>query len=181
MSIIRQMNTNNEDMNNKLIEELDQLLLVKSVITHKLVIIKLLDFIIYELLNRGLVHDDSKLKEPESKIFSSNIRIFNEIVNYHYIRDSEIENELELSIEDGKQLHYNSNSHHPEHYGELGINGMDLIDLVEMVCDWLGSHERYKNIEEVEKMLSIQYKRFGIDEQLGKIISNSVKKWIKVL
>ncbi len=169
-----------DEQQKHLVEELDRLLLIKSVMIHKLVIMKLLDRVICELLKRGLEHDDSKLKEPELGIFSSNIRIFNEMVNYHYIKEND-NNELELSIEHGKQLHYDSNSHHPEHYGELGINGMDLVDIIEMVCDWLGSHERYKNIEEVEKMLSIQYKRFGIDEQLGHIISNSVKKWIDIL
>jgi hypothetical protein len=34
------------------------------------------------------------------------------------------------------------NSHHPEHYGNRGISGMDLFDVVEMMCDWMAAARR---------------------------------------
>ena len=37
------------------------------------------------------------------------------------------------------------NRHHPEHFGEDGIRGMNLPDVVEMLCDWKAASERTKD------------------------------------
>lgn len=51
------------------------------------------------------------------------------------------------------------------------VSGMNLIDLVEMVCDWLAASQRVSG-DKVH--LDIQQVRFGIDPQLMRIIENTV-------
>ena len=72
---------------------------------------------------------------------------------------------------------FRSNSHHPEHY-ENGIYGMDLIDLVEMICDWKAASLRHAD-GNIMKSLEINKERFNIDEQLFQILVNTVNnmKW----
>ena len=68
--------------------------------------------------------------------------------------------------------HYRENNHHPEYY-EDGIKGMSLVDLIEMVCDWMAATKRVQN-GDIYTSLEINKKRFGIDDQLAKILENTV-------
>jgi hypothetical protein len=65
------------------------------------------------------------------------------------------------------------NPHHPEHYSD-GIDGMNLLDLVEMVCDWKAATLRHDD-GDIKKSVEINQKRFGMSDQLTKIIRNTVK------
>lgn len=67
-------------------------------------------------------------------------------------------------------LHYERNSHHPEFY-DNGINGMDLLDLVEMKCDWIAAGRRNKD-SSMENSIKFNKERFKISDQLCKILSN---------
>jgi hypothetical protein len=69
--------------------------------------------------------------------------------------------------------HYAHNRHHPEHF-ENGIDDMTLIDLIEMLCDWKAATERH-NDGDIFKSLIHNAKRFGISEQLAKILENTVR------
>lgn len=68
--------------------------------------------------------------------------------------------------------HYANNSHHPEHYPN-GVNGMDLLDLIEMVCDWKAASERG---EESSIGLAHSIERFKIEPQLAEILANTIKR-----
>ena len=68
--------------------------------------------------------------------------------------------------------HYAHNSHHPEHY-DRGIAGMNLLDLVEMFCDWKAASLRHKD-GDFAASLQINKERFGISDQLMAILENSV-------
>lgn len=63
-----------------------------------------------------------------------------------------------------QKAHYAKNTHHPEHFHN-DISKMDLIDIIEMVCDWVGEGAK------VEKNIQ----KYGIDEQLAAIIVNTLK------
>jgi len=67
--------------------------------------------------------------------------------------------------------HQENNSHHPEAHEE-GIDGMNLIDIVEMLCDWKAATLRTKN-GDIQKSLEIQKERFGISDQLYNILKNT--------
>lgn len=69
--------------------------------------------------------------------------------------------------------HYARNSHHPEHYPD-GINGMDLLDLVEMFCDWKAAGERH-NDGNILKSIEKNATRFEMSPQLVRIFTNTAK------
>ena len=71
--------------------------------------------------------------------------------------------------------HYAANSHHPEHY-ENGIDGMTLIDVLEMLCDWKAATERHAD-GDIMRSLEVNRERFGISDQLANILANTVREW----
>ena len=68
--------------------------------------------------------------------------------------------------------HYFNNRHHPEHF-DNGIQGMNLIDILEMICDWKASSERHEN-GDIYKSIEINQKRFGYSDDLKSILKNTV-------
>jgi hypothetical protein len=165
-----------------------------------------------ELLTRALVHDASKLKEPEKSGYD---KLTAKLADLVYGSP-----EYKQALADAKPVidhHYAHNSHHPEHWpvpeseeidalradilafrqvkevdGELfqrlvgyleqtlidmqsQVNGMSLLDLVEMVCDWKAASERTKQ-GSIEQSLAHNINRFGIDPQLASILYNTVKE-----
>ena len=71
------------------------------------------------------------------------------------------------------QHHYEANSHHPEHYHN-GIDGMTLLDLIEMLVDWKAAIERKNSDEYVLANWERTKQRFQIEPQLAAIIENTV-------
>jgi hypothetical protein len=43
----------------------------------------------------------------------------------------------------GLKHHYAYNRHHQEFFGEDGVDGMTLVDLIEMLPDWKAATERH--------------------------------------
>ena len=122
-----------------------------------------------EMLERGRVHDASKLEEPEKSTFD---RLMPLLAGLAYGSP-----EYEAIVERQRSAlehHYRQNSHHPEHYGAVGVAGMDLFDLAEMVCDWMAAAER-KPDDGVK--LRYNARLFGIEPQLASIIANTLARW----
>lgn len=120
------------------------------------------------LVIRGSTHDISKLHPPEKDVFDRYTPL---------LKDTTYGSEEYKAYLDGMQPalknHYAVNSHHPEHY-ENGINDMDLLDLVEMFCDWKAASERHGN-GSIAKSIELNKERFGISDQLTKIFENTIK------
>ncbi len=119
-----------------------------------------------ELLVRSEIHDDSKLEAPEKEIFDV---VTPKLKGLTYGSDEYKAGIAEL----GEALahHYAVNSHHPEHYAN-GVNGMSLLDVVEMFCDWKAASERHAN-GDFAKSLEINRGRFAISDQLAEIFENT--------
>jgi hypothetical protein len=125
-----------------------------------------------QLYLRGEVHDLSKLREPEKSIFDVMTPRLKELTYGSY------EYQMALGeMHEALAHHYQANSHHPEHYTR-GIDGMSLLDLVEMLCDWKAATERVAD-GDIVKSLEINKARFGISDQLTAILLNTVldMKW----
>lgn len=122
--------------------------------------------LIYE---RSMKHDASKLQDPELSIFTEYTP---KLANTTY--GSEEYKEHLKGMQVALDHHYASNSHHPEHY-DNGVNDMDLLDIVEMLCDWKAATERH-NDGDIMKSLEINKTRFNIDDQLFAILENTVKR-----
>lgn len=59
-----------------------------------------------------------------------------------------------------------------------GIYGMDLFDLMEMLCDWKAAGMRHDDGDIMES-LRINKERFEIGPQLDAILRNTVERYIK--
>ena len=140
---------------------------IQELLKHKQRISEYLNFALLELNKRNAEHDLSKLTEIEMNGFKT---IFpkKKHTSYYSNEYKEALQSLQPSIEH----HYKNNSHHPEHFSN-GINGMNLLDLIEMICDWVSAMET-DNEEEINKNLQVNKRRFEIDEQLFSVLKNTV-------
>ena len=121
-----------------------------------------------ELIDRAVVHDNSKLQSPEKELFD---KFTPKLKNCTY-GSNEYKGYLK-QLEIALNHHYKNNSHHPEHY-ENGINDMDLFDLIEMFFDWKAATERHAD-GNIYNSISMNRERFGISEQICSILINTAK------
>lgn len=128
---------------------------------------ELLALVSNELIVRGINHDDSKLHDPEKPLFDEYTL---KLKNCTYGSDEYKQYLVELKVALGH--HYSKNSHHPEHYND-GINDMDLLDVIEMLCDWKAATKRHID-GDIVKSIEINTNRFEIDNQLKQILLNTV-------
>lgn len=125
--------------------------------------------ILHNLSGRSLHHDESKLQEPEKSMYDEYTPLLR---NLTYGSDEY--KKCLANMGEALQHHYKENSHHPEHK-ENGIDGMSLLDLMEMLADWKAASMRHAN-GDMGKSMEINRERFGISEQLYEIIQNTVKE-----
>lgn len=125
-----------------------------------------LNLFIKELLDRGNEHDQSKLDSPEVELFTEYTDKLAETTF-----GSPEYNDFKSKLGPALEHHYAKNRHHPEHYKD-GLNDMNLLDLIEMFCDWKASSERH-NDGNLLKSIEINGRRFKMDEQLIRIFENT--------
>jgi hypothetical protein len=65
--------------------------------------------------------------------------------------------------------HYENNRHHPEHF-ENGIDGMNLIDVIEMVCDWKAAAHMKGETPNMDYLAQ----RFKLSDQMRSVIDNTL-------
>ena len=126
----------------------------------------LLNLCIADLLKRGEMHDQSKLGTPEVEAFTEYTP---KLATCTYNSD-EYKDYL-AAIKPALDHHYANNRHHPEHHKD-GIGDMNLLDIVEMLCDWKAASERH-NDGNIRKSIEINADRFGLSPQLVKILENT--------
>ena len=128
---------------------------------------QLLSRCILELMYRSEVHDESKLRSPEVEAFTE----FTAYLASTTYGSAEY-NEYKQAMQPAMEHHYAHNRHHPEHF-KNGVADMNLIDLLEMLCDWKAASERH-NDGNIRKSLEINCRRFDIGPQLLGILENTV-------
>lgn len=131
----------------------------------------LLKSAINNLANRAVKHDASKLVEPEKSAFDRLKALSLSGMAY----GSEEYRACLRAEKPAIQHHYAANSHHPEFYPN-GIDGMSLLDLLEMLLDWKAATERMKDGGDIVKSLEINRERFNISPQLAAVLSNTIKE-----
>ncbi len=144
-------------------EQLTNAETMRHILTIRTLLIQCMD----ELIKRANHHDLSKLSDPEVTLFTEYTPKLKD-VEYGSDEYKQFLVELKPALDN----HYANNSHHPEFYSD-GINGMNLFDLVEMMCDWKASGLRGKN-GDLTKSLTLQKDRFNIEPQLFKIMENTI-------
>lgn len=124
------------------------------------------------LANRGLTHDSSKFSEPERSIFEK---------TFYKLKDTTFGSpEYDALLDECKEAvdhHRKHNRHHPE-FHEDGISSMNLIDIIELFCDWRAATLKHYN-GNFEKSIEINAKRYNMSDQLVRIFENTRKdlKW----
>ena len=152
-----------------------------------------------ELLNRSMNHDQSKLESPEIEIFTE----YTPKLKRSTYGSDEYKGFLK-GMNVALRHHYENNSHHPEHYKKFVCNGcfkeykvvmpthcescmysqfkeesdisqMDLLDIVEMFCDWKAATMRH-NDGDIMKSIDINQKRFKYSDELAEIFRNTAER-----
>jgi hypothetical protein len=126
----------------------------------------------FKLIIRAIVHDFSKYGKHEAKYFIEAIPKLNSLT-YGGEEYKQCLNEIKPAIDH----HQKTNKHHPEYYNNL-VNGMCLLDIIEMFYDWKAATKRYAN-GDINKSIEINSKRFNYDETLKNIFKNSIKNGVK--
>lgn len=127
-----------------------------------------ISFVVGILQQRAANHDKTKLEDPELPLFTEYTE---KLAGCTYGSD-EYKEFLE-GLKPALIHHYSMNRHHPEHFLN-GIDDMNLIDVMEMICDWKAATLRH-NDGNILKSIDINTKRFNIDPQLAKILKNTVE------
>lgn len=128
--------------------------------------------VIMGLIKRAEKHDQSKLEAPEAELFAEHTP---RLASLEY--DSEEYKESLEALKPALEHHYANNRHHPEHF-KNGLEDMNLLDIIEMFCDWKASSERQHG-GNLRKSIEDAGKRFGMDPQLIKILENSIELFDK--
>ncbi|MBN8868017.1 MAG: hypothetical protein J0H98_10730 [Solirubrobacterales bacterium] len=118
-----------------------------------------------QLNDRARRHDLSKLEEPQFSAFSNHPR--DRAIAYgsdKYMARLEV-------LGEALDHHYSIERHHPE-FHEDGINGMTLVDLVEMFVDWHITWSEH-GAGAFREVIDLNRTRFGISDQLVEILLNT--------
>ena len=126
----------------------------------------LIDAVIAELLIRGKQHDQTKMQSPEVELFTELTPKLHGST-YGSPEYSEFLKDLKPALDH----HYANYRHHPENHPN-GINDMNLIDVVEMMCDWIASSRRHTD-GNIKKSIEINRTRFQMSDQLVNIFKNT--------
>lgn len=134
---------------------------------HRRMVQKFLHMIKDELQSRWTHHDLTKVGPIEKPVFDEYTP---------KLKDSTYGSEeykgFLAAMKPALDHHYAKNRHHPEHF-ENGIQGMNLVDLIEMFCDWKAATMRHGD-GDLMKSIDINQTRFGYDDDLLLIFRNSV-------
>lgn len=127
-------------------------------------------FFANQLLERSILHDQSKLEPPEVEIFEEYTPKLRG-VTYGSDKYRQMMKEMKVAVDH----HQRHNRHHPEYF-KNGITDMHLIDLLEMICDWKAAGLRHDDGDLI-KSIEINQERFGYSDELKTILINTAK-WI---
>ena len=123
-----------------------------------------------ELGDRSILHDQSKLESPEVEIFEEYTPKLRG-VTYGSDEYKQMMKEMKVAVDH----HQSKNRHHPEYF-KTGIWGMNLVDLIEMICDWKAAGLRH-NDGDLIRSIEINQDRFGYSDELKSILINTAQ-WI---
>ena len=159
---------------------------------------KFLYDIIDELRSRAIYHDESKLESPEREIFDEYTPKLRDTTYGSYEYKGFLK-EMKVALDH----HYAANRHHPEHFSKVwqcddcgeeyayspdecricahvncfsrkaDLNGMNLIDIIEMLCDWKAATMRHTN-GDIIRSVEFNQDRFKYSDELKAIFLNTI-------
>jgi len=157
--------------------ETDELFFDNENRKHQLLVAKHLMTFSQKLLDRAKEHDNSKFSKEERPYFVKMARKLKKLT-FGTKEYKEALKELKPALDH----HYANNKHHPEFNNINGfsfstlndcIRSMDLIDIVEMLCDWLAATQKHDD-GDIFRSIKINEKRYGINDQLSQVFRNTI-------
>lgn len=142
-----------------------------SIYHHKFIVLRFLNTIIQDLIKRGEEHDNSKFTEDE---FPELVAAIDELRQFPY--GSPEYEKVRKKWWRGFEKHYKKNRHHPEHF-ECGIEGMTLVDLIELLVDWKAATLRSTHPTNITNSIKIGTEKYNIPPVLVKILENTAKEY----
>lgn len=127
-----------------------------------------LEDISHSLIKRAWAHDRSKLEPIEFDAFVQTRPKFKK-ANYGTKEYQECVDAIKPSIDH----HYSKNRHHTAYF-EDGFQGMNLIDILEMLADWKAANRRSPDLT-FEDSLPKCYEKYGIPKNMQRHIENTLK------
>lgn len=140
-------------------------------LAHIALVRKYLERAALELVERGLAHDASKLLPPEKEYFDRETPKLASLV----YGSKEYSNGIK-ALKPALEHHFANNRHHAQYFGEKGMKGMNLFDILEMLMDWKASGERggggniYKSIE-----INRTRKNINLSDDVAEILINTAE------
>ena len=122
-----------------------------------------------ELMRRAVNHDASKWSAEEWESFARETPTLKGLT----YGSPEYKAALER-LGPALQAHYKANRHHPEFHGEAGVDGMNILDLMEMICDWKAATERHAD-GNIESSITKNTDRFKLSPQTAALRRNTVR------
>lgn len=117
-------------------------------------------------------HDQSKLEEPERSCYDEMIP---QLKTAKY-GTKEYYNIRAAMFNRGLKHHYKENRHHPEHF-KNGIREMNLVDMLEMMCDWYAAS--MTSDTGFETGFEQNCDRFKIDGSLKEVLWNTYLEYFR--
>ena len=127
--------------------------------------------LIKEFQERLKIHDASKLQEPEASIYAEH----GDKLGKTEYGTPEYEKLLEL-VKPAIEHHWAVNRHHIPHWPH-GIDDFDLVDLMELLSDWVASTKKGLN-GNPHKSVEINVKKYNISPQLASILTNTIERYL---
>jgi len=142
----------------------------KDTLEHIETVRAFLRLFVIKLEDRMTLHDISKFSSPEKECFDEYTP---KLKGSTYGSDEY--KEFLKQMGEGLKHHYQQNSYHPEHF-KNGVDGMNLVDLIEMFCDWKAATMRHAD-GDILKSIDNNEERFKIAQQISNIFRNTVKEF----
>ena len=140
---------------------------VKDTLNHIHKVQELLCLCVTEMNRRAIDHDNSKFCDDEWPYFLTHTKTLAGLT-YGSLEYKAALVEMKPAIEN----HYKRNGHHPEHH-LAWIRDMTLLDLLEMICDWIAATKRHAD-GDIFKSIELNQKRFNYSQELKEILINTV-------
>ncbi len=134
--------------------------------------------VINRITFRIVDHDSSKMKKHEKPCFD---KYTSKLADSTY--GSEKYNKFLKGMAPALEHHYCENRHHPEFHMRTdkyifnmasALGCMNLIDIIEMLCDWKAATERHKD-GDIFKSIELNQKRFRYSNELKDILINTAR------
>lgn len=116
-----------------------------------------------------LTHDESKYSEEEAEIYAV---VTPEFAKYEY--GTPEHSAVGDKLGPAWKHHLANNPHHPE-YHDNGVDDMDLLYIVEMLCDWKAASMRNPN-QDFKKSLQLNLDKKKVAPQLQSVMINTAAR-----